>query len=394
MGQTLIERFDSTLPPLKSSPTNNKSNSDNLQIAPPPAERQQHQEMADFIQQKREVLLANLLIDRKEKEICRIQNLRKTEKKNLIQEESKIAETSNQYKMSTNQIEAELQRSKKAMDSAIHKKNDLLKELKKKKSLVDAMRHEISDNEESLDSYRKYDSFLKKLTPSGTEVFSYFCSPQVMLDELEKLENENLFLIQHCQSLNESQDTQLQNVQNAIETVSNESNELSLLVTNIEDTISQEEFLTNSNDTVKECDLLDRELKHLSDLVNKTYQHCFNERTDMNALIRLERIERELSKMYQEADRIDPNFMHKKQSEKNRNRRDIQRKENAERLSKEQQRKLDQAIQRAQMPIKKNNGRKLNERKLPIKMGKKIDLKKKKIEEQQYDEFLYGPIVY
>ena len=52
-------------------------------IAPPVAEHQRKEQMHDFVEQKREIFLVQLLIDRKVKEIDRISQTRKTEKKNI-----------------------------------------------------------------------------------------------------------------------------------------------------------------------------------------------------------------------------------------------------------------------------------------------------------------------
>lgn len=347
--------------------------------------------MAEFIDQKREIFLVQLLIDRKNKEIHRIQNLRKTEKKNIVEEYAKIAETSNQYKMTTNQNEAELTRGKRTMDAAIRKRTELSKELKKKSAFVAVLESEISRNEETLYSYRNYAEFMKKLTPSDKKMLDYFSQPKVLLDELEKVENENLFLIRHCQELTDEQESGLRTVQSEIDKTDAESNEVIDAMNKLQHVDAVQ--LTGAGALSKECDTLDAQRRRLSNLVTRTYKHCFGEAADVNTLARLERIENELEKMYHQSAAIDPAFMAAKQSEKDKARRDIQRKEKVERQEKEQKRKLEQALARAQMPIKRRTGRPMVERTLPLKLNRNpVDEKKKQQEEEQQDVFLYGAI--
>lgn len=400
MKQSLVERTLSCLPPLHSQSRHAcrsvSESTAGFQIAPPVAEHQRRQQMAEFVDQKREIFLVQLLIDRKNKEIQRIQQLRKTEKKNIREEEAKIAETTNQYKMTTNQMEAELTRAKKAMDAAIKHRTELSKELKKKKAYVAVVKSEISRNDETLEAYRTYSEFLKRLTPPDSTVQEYFNDPQVLLDELEKVENENLFLIQHCQELYYEQETGITSLTTQIDQVDYEACELKKGIEKLNDGLKvSTEFDTSTSSVAnKESDQLELQLKRLSKYVSETYRNCFKETADVNTLTRLERIENELERMYRGSECIDPAFIAAKQTEKDKVRRDIQRKAKAEKQALEQQRKLDQALARAKMPIKRKTGRPCNERILPIKSKRPQDEKKKQMEVKAQEDFLFGDTIY
>jgi hypothetical protein len=360
------------------------------QLRPPTAEHQRRQQMPEFIDEKREILLAQLLIDRKNKEVERIQNMRKTEKKQIIEELGKIAETSNQYKMTTNQYEAELQRSKKSMDAAIKRRTELSKDLKKKTAGVSVLESEISRNEETLDSYRTYSTFLHRLTPSEADMSGFFTEPTVLLDELENVENENLFLIGYCQEMRDSQDNSVRRMDGSISAMDAETVEIEDAMERLNQIDDLTQLLSLSH---PENDELDNSLNLVSQLVRKTYKQCFGDPGDINTLSRLERIENELERLYRQSSNIDASFMNSKQTEKEKARRDIQRREKAEQHERDQKRKLEQALLRAQMPIKRRTGRPVVFRTLPIlgATNAAVDQKKQE-EEQQQDELLYGEL--
>ena len=360
-------------------------------ISPPKAEHQRRQQMDEFVGQKREIFLVQLLIDRKNKEIQRIQNLRKTEKKNIAEEEAKIAEISNQYKMTTNQIDAELNREKKNMETAIRARTQSQKILKQKTTYVDAITAENTRNLETRATYQNYKKFLENLTPPDKEIFEFFTSPEVLLNEIEKVENENLFLISQCQELLFEQETVTSAVRAEIKEKQKESDELKTKMGKL----SQVEQFTLLSDKESENEEIEAELAKVAALVTSTYEECFNEVAAINTLSRLERIENELEKLYREAMNIEPDFIKAKQAEKDKKRREEQRKAKAEEHQREQARKHKQALLRAQMPVKRKTGRPVYERILPIKISKNpVDEKQKLLEEQQLEKFLFGAIDY
>jgi hypothetical protein len=211
-----------------------------------------------------------------------------------------------------------------------------------------------------------------------------------MLEELECVENENLFLIQHCQELRDGQDTTLRGVQGEIDKSEAETR---VLMTALDELPELEDASAAPSGALKECDSLDAHLRKLALLVRKTYKQCFDESSEVNTLTRLERLENELELMYQQSALIDPALIAAKQTEKDRARRDVQRREKAEKQEKDQKRKLEQALLRAQMPIKRRTGRPVSERMLPTKRAKNpMDEKKKHQEELHQDMFLYGAI--
>ena len=391
--QTLVQRSAiSKSPLLGAGLTISKSrrsvaeSTNELHAAAP--EHQRREQMSDFVEQKREIFLVQLLIDRKVKEIDRISQTRKTEKKNIADEEAKIAETSNQYKMTRNQIDAELSRGKKSMDDAMKKRMEISKQLKKMRANVAIINSEISKNEEMLESYRNYANFLKKLSPPNKNPEDVFKEPKQVLDELEKVELDNLFLIQHCQELTEAAETGL-----------------TQLNTELQSTLQEKEAIQKSMNAMKQVEefkgpdviksvSLDQNLAALSKSVRKAYIECFKVNADISPVSMLERIEIGLEKMYNMSQNIDPHFLAERQSLREKKRREEQRQASNKKKLEDQKKKAEAALARAKKPIKRRTGRPLNERVLPVKMHHSVDEKAKQEEERAVDDFLFGEITY
>ncbi|EAY21772.1 hypothetical protein TVAG_237980 [Trichomonas vaginalis G3] len=394
--KTLVQRSSMSKSPLysagisvsKSKRTVSESQND-FKITPPVAEHQRKEQMHDFVEQKREIFLAQLLIDRKMKEIERISQARKTEKKNIDEEESKIAETSNQYKMSRNQIDAELTRGKKSMEDAIKKRTEIFKELKKKDANVTVIQSEISKNQEILESYHNYYNFLKNLCPPTADPITYFTDPQQVINELTKVEMDNLFLIQHCHELSEEAENGLQQLNSEITKTVNEKKSIEKSTENLREVEQFQAPAVSNNNPV-----LDKNVKELTESVKKCYVTCFGVHADINPLTMLERIENQLEAMYNKCGTIDQKFLTEQMLLREKKRREEQRIEANKKKQEDIARKAAAALERAKKPIKKRTGRPLNERTLPIKARRTVDEKQKQEEEKAVDDFLFGEIYY
>lgn len=363
----------------------------NLDIAPPVAEHQRRENMSEFIDQKREIFLAQLLIDRKVKEIERISNMKKAEKQNIEEEEAKIAETLNQYKMTGNQIDAELTRGKKAMDDAIKRKAELSKELKKRRASVAIIKSEISKNEDLLESFKSYYDFLKKLSPlDDVEPTEYFKEPSQLLGEMEKVEYENLFLVKQCEEMYNDTENSLRAIGFEIDKTVGEKDAITARTNSIPAVEGFDYLPTNKQDT----EYVESELTRLSNLVKKVYLACFKQNADLNTLTMLERIENGLEGMYSTCNGINSTFLYERQSLRDKKRREDQRVAANLKKLEEQRRKAEAALERAKRPIKRKMGRPLRERCLPIKSRRPVDDKAKQEEERAIEELLFGEIIY
>ena len=136
------------------------------------------------------------------------------------------------------------------------------------------------------------------------------------------------------------------------------------------------------------------ELSQVNQLVLKCYKACFGNVANVSTLSMLEILENSLENSYLTVKEFDSAWVSSKQSKKDNARREIARKLKQQLQEKEQQAKIDLALKRATMPIKKRNGRPLYKRSLLEHHSNKNDeqLKAEREEEERINKLLYGDI--
>ncbi|OHT07752.1 hypothetical protein TRFO_23938 [Tritrichomonas foetus] len=358
-------------------------------VQPVGPEYQCKEELHDFVNQKREIFFVQLLIDRKKKEIERIRGQEHAEAAVFKDQENKIAETKNQYKMTSNQLEAELSRLRKIADIAAKQRAEASASLKIKKARLLNIENEIAVNEETARAYRNYHSFLKAVELDYDRE-TLFKNPKLILDELEKLENDNLFLFEKCAKLKYDQERISSKINAEIEKVVDEQNSIYGSSSRISNMFNTEIIENSSLPRTPEIIALDDELARLTIIINDAYAECFGKCADISPLIMLEKIENELEAMFKESKSIPEKEILEKQNAKEKERREKQRIEKQMAQILEQQAKNDAAIQRSKMPIKKRTGRPLVERCIPIKVCRHVNTRN--LDEEYQERLLYGPI--
>lgn len=380
---TPIEKTsDSIIPKKRASST----------IVSDPKSRPKHQPMTEFVQQKREVYLFQLFINRKKSEIQRFAREEYNQEKKLQEKEQKISEEIENYKMTTVQLEAALARQRHQAELAAQKHTTFVKNLRHSETNCSLIRSEISKNEDLLETYRPYMQFLKKFVPEGMDLFDFFKNPYTLIDEIHTIEEDNLKLIQYCQHFEEIFSNSSEKIdQKLFEYIENEK-EIINRIKEIEVVENYKGSLSKKQRTEQEND--ETEFKHLSKIIRKTFINCFGVDADIGPLSMLERIENKLESMYNECDLVDPEFLLMKKSIKDMERREMQRKARNLKKEMEQQRKIEQAIERAKRPIPKRTGRPTLNRILPITIVKPDDelIKMKEYEIRKEKELLYGNI--
>lgn len=354
-------------------------------------EHQKSMRISDFIQNKREIYILQLLIDKKKEEIQKIYNRMDQAEKDLIKRDEDIDISSEEVKLKNTESEANLARAKHKMEEKARRKVELQRELKQVTLNVNMINSEIYKNEEQLESFREYNDFLQKLTPEGENTLDHFNDPSVLLNEFEEIKEFNLLLIQDCQYYEQIYNRGIKNVNKKKEITDG-------YIQSVQDQIDSLEVVTpstNENDTElnqKDFDIKNDEYIRLAKLIERTYINCFGQTADVPPVGMLERIENQLEDFYKRIDLVDPHFAHSRQALKDKQRRDKLRREKQERQAAEQRLKMEQAIERANKPIKKKSGRPLMERTTIKKNEKKTDYKllREMKEKQRFDGLLYG----
>ena len=402
---TLVQRADMQTPKIPSlvttatvkvrEPSSARSGaaprSNEVRPVPPEAPNTgKNMRMTEFVAQKREIFLVQLLIERKNKEMHRLDNEMRAEEKSLLDTENALAEASNQYKMATAQAEAALARARKASEAATKKRVELQKEYKLLLQTTSITRAEITKNEDTLEAHRRYYEFLKSITRDGHSMEEFYESPKVLEAEFDAMEKQNLFLIEQFQELE----------QDIEKGVNREHTILADTIAQIESVqkklgvvpVVKDEPYTLTEADLREAENVESELKALNALILKTFVKCFGAGGDISTMGMLERIENALEDMYVKIEYVNPAFVEQKQKKKDYERGEQRRKEEAERKEAEQRLKVQQALERATRPIKKRTGRPMVRRVLPIKETRTDEaaLRAAMLEQQRINDLLYG----
>ena len=346
--------------------------------------------MTEFVAQKREIFLVQLLIERKTKEMTRLENEMRAEEHQLLETENSLAETSNQYKMATAQAEASLARARKAVEAATKNRVELQKEYKLLQQTSSIIHTEISKNRDTLESYRQYFEFLKTITPEGRKMEDFYASPKLLETEMDNLEKENLFLIDQYEALK----IDLEKGENRESEMLSETNEqLKKVQARLAHVPKVEEIPEIPEEADHQAsEALDKELETLNNLIKHTYLSCFHAEANISAMMMLERIENALEGLYEQMEYVDPEFAGAKQKKKDYERAEERRAEESRRKEAEQRMKIEHALERATRPIKKRTGRPIMRRMLPIKIVDQDDEQYRAYlkEQQRIETLLYG----
>lgn len=357
-----------------------------------PRKRERKLTMHEFVDEKREIYRLQLFIDKKNKDISNFSRNIETNNRRLQETETKIKNLSDQYKMTSIQIEAAVARSRKLADAAARETSLRKKELLRYKANCDMLESDIIKKEALLESYQLYKQFLTIFVPENSTIENYFTSPKILIDELEKIETDNLFIIQECDHIIDNLKRLAKSVKKELKTTDELSNAAIERLESIEKVEPSDFSLTQAQE--KSMNEMEDELYHISELIKKTYFNCLSHDTDIKPITMLERIENKLEKMYMLLVYVDPEFIEEKQAIKLRIRRDLQRKLKQEKQELEQKLKTEQAIERAKKPIPQKVGRPVNQRIIPIKAKIHDDEKEKaKLREIERERnLLYGEI--
>ena len=355
-------------------------------------ERQQRcRRMTEFIQQKREIYQVQLLIDRKREEIQKIKNEIRQKENEYNDDEASMFDTAQKYKILTAKVEDELAKGRKQMEQAISERVTLQKQMKRQNINIEIIKSELSKNEDLLEHYQEYSEFLSKFDDK-----TLMNNPDNLLREFSDLEKENLFLIQECEEFQtdiihsvEEPEKRLKHAKDALQRI-----------TDLLENSNEEKQLKDLQETHEiyskpvTTDSVDNEIKEISELVEKTFFNCFGRKADLSAIAKLEKIENKLEDFYKQIENVAPSFVHMKQSKFDKDRREEMRVALQKEKEQIQQEKKEQALARANKPIKKKMGRPVMERSLPRHFVKKDNEKLLRLlaEQKAQEEFLFGEI--
>jgi hypothetical protein len=339
---------------------------------------------------KRQVFTVEVIIGQGREEIARLEAEMETEEKQLAQEERRLSELANELELAWAQAKSSIARAENAAQSANKKRLQLQDNCQILKDRLARERIKISKREEQLEVYRRYRKFLATLAPDGHSCEEFFQDSGWVLGELDRAHQENLLLLRESDAIDEEREAHLDRIG---ETMAVTEDGLAEMRSRHDGLPTLEEFTeTLTEGTIKRSDKLESELSRLRKIVAHSHQKCLGEGGGMPALLMLERIEKGLEDLYDRLSRVKPQFAEAKMKKRDELRLEQHKAAVAAKKAADQRLKYDQAVERAQMPIKKPTGRPPVKRMLPVTVTRadpdKEDAENR--ERERIEKLLYG----
>ncbi|EAY19566.1 hypothetical protein TVAG_228290 [Trichomonas vaginalis G3] len=347
--------------------------------------------MNEKMYQTRQIYLTQLLINKKQADIQRLQRIQNNTEYNTRKAEQDVSDEANELKNSMNVLQAALSKSRKIAAENEVQYSTLKKELLQLQANFNAKSSIISKNEEILEQYQEYEKFLKLFVPETVDdIFSYFHHPSVLIEEMELLQDETLSLVKcyshYMQAQNAiNEKTQKKAEQQDIEEQLIEASEVRTKLAPLEDYTPRAAAKQNNS--------LDQELNRLTNLISDTYKMCFGNAPSMSPIAMLEKIETNLENMMKIEETVSSEILLEIKTKKDEERKLKERLDGQEKRRLEQLRKYEQALQRANKAIPRHDKRFPKERMLPGTRVQKVDTKSERLAalRKKEDELLYGP---
>ena len=370
--------------------TNDKDNELDIKGVTETRQRQQH--TAQIIQDQREIFLSNLLIDRHQKELERLNYLKHTKKAKLEEMQLQLEEDQNRSKTVRRQLEMTRDREKLHMEEQHQKRAEIESKVKRKKINVEALATELNNLEQKRENYKLCEQLI-------LEMEEYFGKkPQTVhefVEVFDRMETDNIFLIQNKQRIESRNEGQYQDLIDEIQKTKEENKQLEEELNSLKakrDSIQT--LIEKSQNTID----IDSELANLQKIVAKTYQKCLGTPgTNQNCITMLQVLESNVESMIKKVDLIENMDLALKQVKQLKNeRKEAVRIAGNQRLDSQKSEKRALMLRRATMPVKKRSGRPLVERILTGRTNKvnKDKIQKEKNEREKLEQLLFGDDIY
>lgn len=229
----------------------------------------------------------------------------------------------------------------------------------------------------------------------------YFTEPEQLLTIIKTLEEQNMFLIRHCQEAEETVERYREKFGKLLDQRDGHIIEMTEKFNEASENLrihqEKNESYFGGKDFKTGVELSEKEATSLHDKIAAFYQtlgYDSSSTTDTSAM--LERIEETLQGLIRDFQRIPPDIIHKKASEKDSQRREKLRLERQAETKKKENEKRMKTLREAKQPIKYRTGRPLVPRHIPKRGISKQEAEEQarmmELEEQKDKELLFGEI--
>jgi hypothetical protein len=352
--------------------------------------RQRQQHATHLIQEQREIFLSNLLIERHQKELGRVQSQKEVKQQKLIGLESEWKDAQKNSRATTGQYEAMRMRARQKFDTHKKRRMEVESEVRRKTQAIAAMESQIVEIEETFNRFQAYDNLLKDIESVAGH------RPQTsteFLEFLESIELESLFILRNVGDFKRKDETSLVGTELEAKTLIETLAQTSVQIDRAEKELQRLRLLQPPK--VGNADSTDSALARAHSLVAGVFRECYPQGdSPQGSLNMLSKIEAELDETTKMVARIDQAFLTKKLKALSLEKRAQQRQANQEKKSQNQANKLEQMLERATRPVKKKEGRPLTTRVTPVRAAKKDSEKamRDQQEKARVEDLLFGPV--
>jgi hypothetical protein len=343
--------------------------------------------LREFIHQKRELFLSDLAIETAEEELQRLERLERGQVQQLAAKEQEITLVREQFRGFLEGDGKVTMECRRAAEAKARERIDIVRQIKQISSAVSALRSDIAHHNERLQECQDYKAFLEALTPrewrrSHPAAF-YFTQPQQLLDIMSALEEQNMFLITHCQEAEERLERcrarfneMLDSHDGAIEDMRSDRAQRVAVLAASE---SRNERYRTDGDFKHGNELGEGELLELQRAIADFNRQLGFDSASSNTSTMLSTIERKMQELSDNLSLLDSSVLKQQTLALDGARRAQERADRNVTEKKQQEEKVQKALQLAMMPTKKRVGRPLMERIIPT-MG---DSREKMEEEER-----------
>ena len=365
--------------------------------------------LRDFIQQKREIFLAQLAIDTKKEELQRLDRLEREEEENLKVKEAEINLLRDQFRTFLESDGKTTMEARHAAEEKAKQRIEVSLQIKQISSQISTLRNEIAHYDEKLQECEEYKKFLEHLTPKDwrkqhPQPEMYFKQPKQLLDIMATLEEQNMFLIRHCQDAEETVERYRSRFNQMLESrdgeITKQLDERDRKQQELDEMQARNEQYKMSGDFKMGNELSREERKELRRAIKLFYRQLgFDAAASKDTGAMLRRIESKMEEMTMKLEKVareDPALLKELSQKKEVERRNQERTEKNIRDKKEQEEKMLKSIQLAMMPVKKKTGRPLVQRTVPRKEQTREkmeeEMRQRLAQEAADEDLLYGAI--
>ena len=365
--------------------------------------------LRDFIQQKREIFLEQIAIDTKKEELQRLAQLEREEEENLKVKEAEVNLFRDQFRTFLESDGKTTMEARRAAEEKAKERIEVAMQIKQISSQISALRNEIAHCDEKLQECKAYKSFLEHITPKEwrqqhPEPEIYFKTPHQLLDIMKTLEEQNMFLMRHCQEAEETVERYRSRFSQMMECrdskIMEQTEKREKRQQELDEMEARNDEYKVTGDFLMGNELSADEKKELQQAILQFHEQLgFDASSSKDTPTMLRRIESKMEEVAMKLENVaktNPTLLKELAQKKETEHRNQERTEKSIREKQEQEEKLVKALQLAMMPVKKRTGRPLVQRTIPWKEQtrekREEELRQKQAQAAADEALLYGAI--